>query len=139
MEIKTIPNHSVDPLWGKLKSYFEGVAKYTHGRFTANDIRERLKNKPFQHLWVAHEGEDIKGFVITEFCSYPQMKVLVMHFTGGIEIETWKQPMLKQLQDFARMNGCEAIESFGRSGWVKVFKEDGYEALSVFYELPVGE
>jgi hypothetical protein len=79
----------------------------------------------------------IYGAVITEVWQYPKLKALIMHFTGGKKLLKWKQPMLKLLQKFARDNDCEIIESYGRPGWEKVFKSDGYKQRFIFYELPV--
>jgi hypothetical protein len=61
-----------------------------------------------------------------------------MQFTGGVELKKWKKPMLELLQRWARDNGCEKIESPGRPGWARVFRDDGYEAKFITYELPVG-
>jgi hypothetical protein len=60
-----------------------------------------------------------------------------MHFTGGNRIEEWQTIGLKQLQKFARDTGCTKIESYGRPGWEKVGKHEGYKKRFVFYELPV--
>ena len=136
MEITVISPQDVDKVWKRIEEYVQGAADYTYGRFTKGDIRTGLKTKP-QTLWVAHEGEDIYGFVVTAFGDYPQMKVLVMHFTGGKELEKWKPQMLNSIQEFSRLHGCDMIESFGRGGWAKVFKKDGFKSLYNFYELPV--
>jgi hypothetical protein len=45
--------------------------------------------------------------------------------------------MLSVLQDFAKETQCKQIESFGRRGWEKVFKHDGYKSKFKFYELPL--
>jgi hypothetical protein len=138
MQITHIENENIDFIYLRIKDYVEGAAKYTHGRFTASDIKENIA-KQNQQLWIAHEGEKIYGFVVTATCQYPQRKALVMHFTGGKDLLLWKDDMLKELQQFSRYNGCETIESFGRDGWAKVFEKDGFKKLHVFYELPVGE
>ena len=130
-----LPEH-YDLIWPMIKEYMEGAAKYTYGRFTVEDIRNGLDNNP-QQLWIAYEGEKVYGAVITEVTSYPQLKALVMHFTGGIELPKWKPAMLKMLQDFGKSVGCNIIESYGRAGWAKVFEEDGFKSRFMFYELPV--
>ena len=68
---------------------------------------------------------------------YPQMKALTMHFTGGIELFKWKNEMLSVLRSFAKDCGCQTIESFGRTGWKKVFSKDGFKSKFMFYELSV--
>lgn len=125
----------IDEVWHLIDKYVDGAAKYTHGRYTSDDIRQRFKNGG-QQLWVAYDDK-VYGFVITEVMKYPQMVALVMHFTGGTELPKWKNEMLSVLQSFAKDAGCQTIESFGRTGWKKVFNKDGFKSKFMFYELPV--
>jgi hypothetical protein len=62
-----------------------------------------------------------------------------MVFCAGDEGMEWKAPMLKELQHWAHDNDCDRIESSGRVGWSKIFKNDGYKALWQVYELPVAD
>ena len=129
-----LPEH-YDAIWPDIDDYMAGAAKYTYGRFEADDIKENLKEKD-QQLWIAFD-DAIKGAVITEIIQYPRMRVLSMHFTGGKELQTWKDQMLKTLQSYAKDKNCDVIESMGRSGWSKVFKGDGFNPRLTYYELPV--
>ena len=45
--------------------------------------------------------------------------------------------MLALLRKFAKDNGCTIIESYGRPGWERIFKDDGFQQRFMFYELPV--
>lgn len=139
MQITIIPNHEVDNIWNQIKDYAEGAAKYTYGRFTANDIRNGIKNNLNQQLWVAHDDGVIYGFVVTEPLDYPQLKSMIMYFTGGFDLHLWKYDMLSTIQKFAYSIGCDIIESQGRPGWERLFKNDGYKKRFVAYELPVEE
>jgi hypothetical protein len=125
----------IDQVWADIESYIEGAAKYTHGRYTADDIRQTFKEGG-QQLWIAYDDK-IYGAVITEIMEYPQMRALVMHFTGGIQLPKWKNEMLSVLRSFAKDNNCQTIESFGRTGWKKVFSKDGFKSKFMFYELSV--
>jgi hypothetical protein len=125
----------IDQVWTDIESYIEGAAKYTHGRYTADDIRQTFKEGG-QQLWIAYDDK-IYGAVITEIMEYPQMRALVMHFTGGIELPKWKDEMLSVLRSFAKDANCQTIESFGRTGWKKVFSKDGFKSKFMFYELSV--
>jgi hypothetical protein len=125
----------IDQVWADIESYIEGAAKYTHGRYTADDIRQTFKEGG-QQLWIAYDDK-IYGAVITEIVEYPQMRALVMHFTGGIELPKWKDEMLSVLRSFAKDTNCKTIESFGRTGWKKVFSKDGFKSKFMFYELPI--
>jgi hypothetical protein len=125
----------IDQVWADIESYIEGAAKYTHGRYTADDIRQTFKEGG-QQLWIAYDDK-IYGAVITEIMEYPQMRALVMHFTGGIELPKWKDEMLSVLRSFAKDANCKTIESFGRTGWKKVFSKDGFKSKFMFYELSI--
>jgi hypothetical protein len=125
----------IDQVWADIETYIEGAAKYTHGRYTADDIRQTFKEGG-QQLWIAYDDK-IYGAVITEIVEYPQMRALIMHFTGGIELPKWKDEMLSVLRSFAKDANCKTIESFGRTGWKKVFSKDGFKSKFMFYELPI--
>jgi hypothetical protein len=136
MKTTLVPKEHVQRVWGSIEQFAEGCAKYTYGRFKAVDILHELLTKD-QQLWIAFDDKDIHAFWVTEVVQYPQTKILVMHFTGGNRIEEWQTIGLKQLQQFARDTGCTKIESYGRPGWEKVWKNEGYKKRFVFYELPV--
>lgn len=136
MNITLVPKSDYHLVFNIINPYIEGTAKYSHGRYNAEDIKDALNNTN-QHLWIAYEDTKIYGFVITDFVEYPQKKALLMHFTGGEKLPKWKNEMLEVLQSFAKNNGCSIIESYGRPGWAKVFKNDGYKQQFIFYELPV--
>lgn len=131
-----LPEH-YDNVWQSIHEYMEGAAKYTHGRFNVEDIKYRLYNSN-QQLWIAYDDK-VYGAVVTEIIDYPQMRALVMHFTGGIDLLSWKDEMLAMLREFAKDNHCKTIESSGRIGWKRVFKDDGFKSKFMFYELPVKE
>lgn len=137
MKASIVMPEDYDNFWPLIEEYMEGAAKYTHGRFTALDILDGIKTRP-QQLWIAYDDK-VYGAVITEVIEYPQMKSLIMHFTGGIELPKWKNEMLALLRRFAKDQGCATIESFGRTGWKRIFKNDGFKSNFMFYELPVEE
>jgi hypothetical protein len=137
MQVSYVPVEYIEVVWPQIEEYLDGAATYTYGRFNVSDIRTGLYTKP-QQLWVAFDETDkIYGAVVTEITTYPRMKALVMHFTGGVELGSWKPNMLELLQKYAKDNNCDVIESYGREGWGKVFKNDGFKSRFMFYELPV--
>ncbi len=136
MQVSLVPVEYIENVWPSIEAYLDGAATYTYGRFTVADIKNGIMTTP-QQLWIAFDGDDVYGAVVTEVCVYPQMSTLIMHFTGGKQLPKWKTEMLELLQRFAKDNGCTTIESYGRRGWEKVFKNDGFKSRFMFYELPV--
>ena len=136
MQVSVVLPEYIELVWPNIEQYMIGAAQYTYNRFNADDIKKGLINSP-QQLWIAYNEGEIYGAVVTEIIEYPQITTLMMHFTGGKKLPRWKQPMLKLLQRFAKDHNCNIIESYGRPGWGKVFKNDGYKEVFKFYELPV--
>lgn len=135
MQITLIPPEEVGRVWHVIEPYMARCAEYTYGRYTAEDIKNQIIEKNDQ-LWVAYD-EKVYGAVVTGVVEYPRMKTLCMHFTGGVDLQKWKDPMLSVLRSFAKDMDCDVIESYGRPGWKRVFADDGFRSRFMFYELPV--
>ncbi len=139
IEVSMVPNGYIDTCWDKVEKFAAKATKYTFGRYTSDDIYDCVKEHDYQ-MWVAYEPSgEFKGVVITNVVNYPKRKLLAMQFCGGEDLKLWKEPMLELLKKFGRASGCDGIESTGRPGWAKVFKEDGYKATWGTYELPLRE
>jgi len=137
MKISMVPKAHVEVIWSRIEKYVEGAAKYTYGRFTTDDIKQGIINKPEQQLWIAFDDTQIYGFWVTEPFTYPQIKVLILHFIGGEKFKEWQTMALEMTQKYARDHDCKIMESYGRPGWGKIWKDNGYKELFTFYELPV--
>jgi hypothetical protein len=136
MHVSLVPKEHIGDIWDGIEGYMQGAAEYTYGRYSVEDIREGVETQD-QQLWIAFDGTDIYGAVVTEVNNYPRKRALIMHFTGGKQLNKWKPQMLNVLRRFARDTQCDIIESYGRAGWAKVFENDGFKSKFMFYELPV--
>lgn len=138
MQVSLIPREHTDNVWPTVARYMEMAAEYTFGRYTADDIKDSILHYD-HHLWAAFNDAGVKGVVVTNFVQYPRMRCLAMQFTAGEDLKEWKAPMLDLLQKWAFDNNCDKIESSGRPGWPRVFKDDGCNVLWHTYELPVAD
>ena len=138
IHVTLVPAEAAQELWPKMFPHLCGAAEYTYGRYEPEDILESVVSGDAT-LWVAFEDDEIKGVVTTRMAYYPRKTCLDMVFLGGEDFFLWKDDMLKLLQRWARDCGCDAIESWGRTAFARVFKEDGYKVLWQGYELPVAE
>jgi hypothetical protein len=136
IEVSLVPVQFINTCWAKVEPFMAKAAKYTYGRFTSDDIYDSVMEHDYQ-LWVAFDGEDIKGAVVTNVMVYPKRKLLCMSFCGGHDLKEWKEPMLSLLQRYAKDMGCDGIEATARAGWAKIFQSDGYKQNWVTFELPV--
>jgi hypothetical protein len=136
MEVSLVPPQLIDGLWPRIFPHLSKASEYTFGRYEPEDILDIVAGGE-AHLWVVFDGADIVGITITRFWQYPRKRCLDMLFIGGDDGFSWKDPMLETLQRWARDNGCDVIESSGRPGFARAFKDDGYKMLWQVYELPV--
>lgn len=138
MKCSMVPHEHVKEVWPQVKEYLEDAAKYTYGRYEADDIYESIIDQDHT-LWVAFDKEGTKGAVVTNFVFYPRKKYLVMAFCGGVQLDQWKDQMLKLLQHFAHDTYCDGVESTGRPGWTKIFQHDGHKPLWQTFQLPAAD
>ena len=82
IEVSLVPVEYIDTCWDKVEKFVDKAAKYTYGRYTTNNIYDMVKEGDYQ-LWVAYDGKDFKGVVVTNILTYPQRKLLGMQFCGG--------------------------------------------------------
>jgi hypothetical protein len=135
MEVSIVPTQHIDECWDMAKDHLKKAIKYTYGKFTIDDIYTAIKD--YDHtLWIAFDDKGVKGAVVTNFTSYPRKKFVNMAFIGGVDGHNWKKPMLEILQRWAYDNHCDGLESVGRPGWSKIFKDYGYKLVGYAYEIP---
>lgn len=138
MQVTMVPKEYVQQCWPAVEEYLKGAAEYTHGRYEVEDIYDAIMD--YDHtLWIAFDDEKIKGAVVTNFAHYPKKKYLVMSFCGGVELNTWKDDMLKLLQHWAHDTQCDGVEATARLGWTKIFKNDGHLPLWQTFQLPAAD
>ena len=138
MKVSVVPYEHVQELWPQVVSYIKLATDYSYGRFEPEDVLDQLVQKQYL-LWIAFEGSDIRGAVVTNIVQYPRKKYLYLMFCGGEGGFDWKETMLDTLRCWAYDNQCDGIEANGRLGWSKIFKADGYKPLWQLFELPAGE
>jgi hypothetical protein len=138
MQCTMVPRQYVNEVWSQVSGYLEGAAQYTYGRYDLDDIYDAVMD--YDHtLWIAFTEQGIKGAVVTNFSHYPKKKYLVMLFCGGVELDQWKDPMLKLLQHFAHDTNCNGVEATARLGWTKIFRDDGHVPLWQTFQLPAAD
>ena len=138
MKVTLIPAAFLEGVLPQIFPHISKAAEYTFGRYEPEDIIEVILDGD-AHLWAVFEGDTVVGVTVTRFWQYPRKKCLDMLFIGGDEGFSWKDVMLDTLQRWGRDSGCEVIESSGRPGFARVFKDDGYKMLWQVYELPVNK
>lgn len=75
-------------------------------------------------LWLAWNGHAAEAAAATVLINSEIGKVCVITVCGGSRMKRWL-PLLGQIEDYARNEGCACVRIYGRKGWLRVL--DGYE------------
>jgi hypothetical protein len=78
-------------------------------------------------LWIAADGTDVKGAVVTSLVG----DVCEIVACGSDDIASTVH-LIADLEDYARRNGCRAMRIIGRKGWAR--RLDGYKPRAVILE-----
>jgi hypothetical protein len=118
MNIKLLTREEVVSHWPYLSDVFQKAMDHGQGESTLIDYLQKLLNYQAQ-AWVIEEEGVYTGAGLTEILNYTRHKTLhIILFTGnGFEKQ---HNTLTIVEDFAKANGCIALETWGRAGWSKV-------------------
>ena len=121
-----IPSQEIDEIWDDCVPYINLVQKKGQGEMTTEDIYNLCKEAKMQ-LWVIFDDNaNIKGVGTTEILVYPRKKVCRIVNLGGVEFDEWIHT-ISVIEAWAEENGCDAIETFCRKGFIKKLEKYGYE------------
>jgi len=121
-----IPSQEIDEIWEACEPYVELGAKKGQSEMTSKDIYNFCKEAKMQ-LWVIfNEKNKIKGVGTTEIVIHPRKKVCRIITLGGEEIDNWLHS-ITVIEAWAEENGCHAMETFCRKGFIKKLEHYGYE------------
>lgn len=72
------------------------------------------------HLWVAHDQQKIDAAIVTRFIDWDRCRTLYVPIIGGRNLKAWLDPVLTELDKFAKANNCIEIGGELRKGWARV-------------------
>jgi hypothetical protein len=87
-----------------------------------------LAEKELLQLWVAYDKEkqEVLSGAVTEVAVFSTRKVGRVLLAAGRNLNQWKA-FMGRLEEWARAEGCSAIEIIGRPGWGRVYPD--YELI----------
>ena len=118
--ILKVPEKDIHIIWNEVEPL---IKKALDDCYTTDDILKGLINNSFQ-LFISW-NKKVESAVITEVAQYPQKKICRYFLAGGNNMNNWLEPIQTEIEKFAKLNNCQAIEVAGRKGWARKLK--GYE------------
>jgi hypothetical protein len=119
--------------WHLVKGYLKDAIDHGVNETPIEFWLSRVLNLQAQ-LWVFLKDEQIVGAGLTQFIEYHTHKTLHLVLCGGIDWDEWADQYYV-VEEFAKKNGCRAVEQWGRKGWTKLLpqKIPGFE--TVYYVM----
>jgi hypothetical protein len=82
-------------------------------------------------LWIACDDRQIHAAAVTELGTVGGERFCTITACGGTDRAQWL-PLIGQLEDYARREGCKAMRIFGRIGWSRLLPD--YKTARVLLE-----
>ncbi len=115
--ISTIPRTQIYLVWDRVAPMLEKVPEYD-AEVSINDTFKALVAGKKQ-LWVI---EDFKGVLITEILG----DTCHLFNLAGEDVDRWLGVLLDAVEDWAVTLGCTSMKLYGRKGWERVNRKNGY-------------
>ncbi len=91
----------------------------TLGRFEPVDVLMLVLQGQFKP-WLVVEGDEIFAVMLTAIITYPRSKWCSVFLVAGSRMEEWLMAWTDIVESYAREQGCDKIEGYGRPGWERV-------------------
>ena len=119
--------------WHLVKDYLQAAIDHGVNETPLEFWLSRILNLQAQ-LWVFMRDDQIVGAGVTQFIEYTTHRTLHLVLCGGIDWDEWADQYYV-VEEFAKKNGCRAVEQWGRKAWTKLLKEKipGFE--TVYYVM----
>ena len=137
MNLVRIPTEELEKVWSLVEKDIRQALAYSSQLTDSNFVFEIAKQNKFQIwvLWDKEQKEQNKyfGVVVTEIIKRKLGKVCHIYIMTGRQRHKW-QYLIKDIEEFAKNEGCLMMELIARPGWQKVLNNFGYKRTQVVLE-----
>lgn len=126
MQLICIDPARIDEMWPHVRDKIRAAVERTNLCSFADIEADVLTG--MQLCWIAWDGQEVLAAATTQLV---KPKVCVLTACAGYDRDRWL-PLFKQIEEYAKAEGCIAMRIFGRIGWQRVL--DGYRVEHVVLE-----
>lgn len=107
--------HQLLPL---IQDKLEAICARSRGRYSMPGILDRVAREHWI-IWLVWDGEKVLAVLATElYFDVSNVKVCMIRFCTGEGAKGWVH-LIEQIEDYARIEGCEKFDLVARKGWAK--------------------
>ena len=125
--ISGIPSERIDEVWLECEPYIEMGNDKSRDEMSVMDIYARLSEARMQLWLIFDDDKEIISVLTTEIIEYPRKTTCRIVTLGGQDLDLWVEQLLETLEEWALENGCVAMETVCRKGFIKKLERFGYE------------
>ena len=136
MRVSTVPKEAVKHVWSDVEELLKkSVADTSRGKIDLIDILNGILTDVYV-LWVVLDDEDkMIAAITTRIATYPRRKSMVLDFVGGSKLNEWKDIVIETIGRFAKENDCQHLEGYGRKGWERALRGNGFYSEYIAYRM----
>lgn len=137
--VKSIPVEGLADVWPIVAPLLAPAVIRSGGR---NDMRSvfRQIRESYLILWVAREDDKVvRAAFTTRVAEYPLKRMLVIDCAGGEGMLEWLDEVTSTFKRFAADSDLDGVEMYGRTGWVRMLEQRGWNHTMVVCETAAGE
>lgn len=131
-----VPTERVPHAWPEALKYirpaFERLSHRKDEAMLYSDIVGERKR-----LWVVAEGDKVRGFGVTHVYDDELRRVMAIEYAGGKDVAGQYSIVVEKLEEYAKDMGCQTVEIYGRRGWERALKNDGYAEKAIVLEKDI--
>ncbi len=126
--VSVLTSADVKEHWQRLRPFFGEFVKLSHGEATERDLRTAI-SKGTRQCWVCFDGE-IKAVALTE----TNRGGVWLDFCAGEDVSAWRGTLLREVKAFSGRESNGVVKVFGRAGWDKFMKDQGFKPTYRLWE-----
>ena len=128
-KIELLSAKSVEENIDAIKCFIEMGFEFSDGKYVFDDVKESILSANMQ-VWGVVKDEKLCAALLTQIIHFPHEKRLLLFSLGGDGFKKWGH-LLRHIENWAAIIKVSAIELFGRRGWIKLLKDEGYEEINI--------
>jgi hypothetical protein len=127
LRVSDVPwSHLVTPqfhdiIWPQIKPFLvAALARDELGRYDIDDLLQEILLGHVR-LWVSYDRErhEFEMAVVTQIVRHPQVSECKVWAGGGKNMKSWLGEFTREIEAYARAEGCRYLTGGGRIGWTR--------------------
>ena len=129
VELVCVEPRRVLEIWPHVSSLLKAACDRTGLNAFADIETDILSGRSL--LWIAWNGKAIEAAAATILIDTEIGKVCVITACGGRAMRRWL-PLIAEIENYARDEGCARVRIFGRKGWLRAL--EGFEEKHIIMD-----